>query len=170
MGTNISPGSDTQAVLDSVRRIVHALRASSRWAEQHVGLSGAQLFVLQKLAATPNMSVNELAARTHTHQSSVSTVVSRLVERRLVRRTRSAADARRVELSLAPGGQRVARRAPDAAQERLIRGIEQLSAARRRQLASTLSELAQAVDADVRPPRMFFEDRARRVGAGRRRG
>ena len=89
MGAHISRGADVQAVLDGVRRIVQALRASSRWAEQHVGLSGAQLFVLQKLAETPAMSVNELAARTHTHQSSVSMVVSRLVEHGLVTRTRS---------------------------------------------------------------------------------
>jgi DNA-binding MarR family transcriptional regulator len=59
-------------VLDAVRRIVQALRESSRQAERQVGLSGAQLFVLQKLAESPASSVNELAARTHTHQSSVS--------------------------------------------------------------------------------------------------
>ena len=101
-----------QAVLDGVRRIVQALRASSRWAERHVGLSGAQLFVLQKLAETPGISVNELAERTHTHQSSVSVVVSRLAALDLVTRTRSAADGRRVELSLAPRARRVVGRAP----------------------------------------------------------
>src|SRR5262245_15390338 len=120
MGANTSARQDTQAVLDGVRRIVHALRASSRWAERHVGLSGAQLFVLQKLAESPSASVNELAARTHTHQSSVSTVVSRLVERGLVRRSPSATDGRSVELVLTRRGQKAAVRAPDAAQELLI--------------------------------------------------
>ena len=149
-----------QAVLDGVRRIVQALRASSRWAERHVGLSGAQLFVLQRLAETPAMSVNELAARTHTHQSSVSVVVSRLVELGLVTRTRSAADGRRVELSLAARARRVIGRAPDVAQERLIRGIERLAPARRHELALVLGDLATAMQADASPPRMFFEDRA----------
>jgi DNA-binding MarR family transcriptional regulator len=151
---------DTQAVLDAVRRIVHALRASSRWAEHHVGLSGAQLFVLQKLDETTAMSVNELAERTHTHQSSVSTVVSRLVEKGLVRRTRSATDGRQVALTLTPRGQRVVGGAPDVAQERLIRGIDQLTSERRSQLAATLGDLAQAMDADDRAPSMFFEDGA----------
>ena len=135
MGTHVSRGADVQAVLDGVRRIVQALRASSRWAERHVGLSGAQLFVLQKLAETPGISVNELAERTHTHQSSVSVVVSRLAALDLVTRTRSAADGRRVELSLAPRARRVVGRAPDVAQERLIRGIERLQPARRHELA-----------------------------------
>lgn len=155
-------------MLDAVRRIVHALRESSRWAEKHVGLSGAQLFVLQKLAESPAVSVNELAARTHTHQSSVSTVVSRLVDRGFVRRDRSGVDRRSVHLSLAARGRRLADRAPDVAQERLIRSIERLPAGRRRLLASTLGELAQAMDAVDQAPAMFFEDRGRQKGRGRR--
>lgn len=158
MGANIIPQDDTQAVLDAVRRIVHALRESSRWAEKHVGLSGAQLFVLQALAGSAPISVNELAARTHTHQSSVSTVISRLVDGGFVKRLRSADDARRAELSLTPKGRRLAGRAPHAAQTLLIRGVERLPARRRSLLASTLSELAAAMDAIDRSPAMFFED------------
>jgi len=155
--------------LDAIRRIVHTLRESSRWTERHLGLSGAQLFVLQKLAESPAVSLNALAARTHTHQSSVSTVVTRLVERGLVRRVRSGMDRRSVELSLSPSGARLAARAPDVPQERLIHGLEQLPLARRRQLASALSELALALDGTDRTPAMFFEDRAvERRGKGRR--
>lgn len=163
------PGTDTRAVLDAIRRIVHALRESSRWAEKHLGLSGAQLFVLQKLAESPAVSLNELATRTHTHQSSVSTVVTRLVDRGFVRRSRSGADRRTTELSLASRGRQLVERAPDAAQERLIRGIEQLPKTRRRQLASTLGELGQLMDVVDRTPAMFFEDR-RGQRTGRRRG
>ena len=156
---------DTQAVLDAIRRIVQALRESSRWAERHVGLTGAQLFILQKIAESPAVSINGLAERTHTHQSSVSTVVSRLVAQGFVRRVLSATDARRVELSLAARGQRVIDRAPDAAQERLIRGVERLSPTRRRHLAISLGELALAVNDVDGAPAMFFEERR-----GRRKG
>src|SRR5262245_64858968 len=78
--------SDTHSreVLDSLRRIVQTLRESSRRAEQRLGISGAQLFVLEQLASGPSHSLNDLAARTFTHQSSVSTVVARLVEEGLV--------------------------------------------------------------------------------------
>ena len=94
MGANTSHSAAcTREVLDSVRWIFQALRESSRRAERLVGVSGAQLFVLQKLAESPGLSLNELADRTHTHQSSVSTVVSRLVERKLVQRSRAASDA-----------------------------------------------------------------------------
>jgi DNA-binding MarR family transcriptional regulator len=162
MGPNTSTGraaaGEVQAVLDGIRRIVHGLRESSRLAEREVGLSGAQLFVLHTLSDTPSISVNELAARTHTHQSSVSTVVSRLVERGLVKRSRSGHDRRRAVLSLSARGARLAGMAPDMPQERLVHAIASLSAARRRMLSTALGALAAAMQGDRRPATMFFEE------------
>src|SRR4051812_46537197 len=83
---------ETRSILNSMRRIVQILRVASRAAEKDVGLSGAQLWVLHKLAEGPVISLNELAERTCTHQSSVSVVVYGLVERGLVARTRSSSD------------------------------------------------------------------------------
>lgn len=152
---------ETQTALDALRRIVQAIRESSRWAERHVGLSGAQLFVLQKLSDAPAASLNELAARTHTHQSTVSTVVSRLVMLGLVRRAASSTDARHVMLSLTAKGKRTISGAPDAPQGRLIHAITQLTPARRRQLSSGLAELARIIDRGEGTPEMFLEDRGR---------
>src|SRR4029079_3144301 len=97
---------------------------AARDAEKTLGLSGAQMFVLQKLADAPGLSLNALAAQTHTHQSSVSTVVSRLVARGLVLRAAPTDDARRLELRVSAEGRRLVGRAPDAAQARLIQAIE----------------------------------------------
>lgn len=162
MGANISTAAETRAIMDGVRHIVQALRESERGAERHAGVSGAQLFVLHTLAEAQPLTMNALAARTHTHQSSVSVVVSRLVERGLVRRIQSSSDGRQRELSLSAKGARVAGRAPDAAQARLVLAIGKLPPVRRRQLATALGELAQAMDTVDRVPPMFFEDRERR--------
>jgi DNA-binding MarR family transcriptional regulator len=145
-------------VLDSLRRIVQALRESSRRAEQQLGISGAQLFVLEKLADAPSQSLNDLAARTFTHQSSVSTVVTRLVERGLVSRQHSAGDSRKLELVLTPRGRRMAAQTTGAAQERLIASIERMPARSRRQLAALLAEIVGQMDVTERRPRMFFDD------------
>ena len=164
MGTHtIARAGDTRVVLDAVRRIVQALHETSRWAEKHLGVTGAQLFVLQTLAESPGLSLNELAARTHTHQSSVSTVVARLVERGLVVRGVGADDARRLELRLSPEGRRLTRRAPNMAQHRLIQGIERLSAARRRALATSLDTLTNAMAIGDRAPAMLFDETKRRA-------
>ena len=150
MGANTS--SATRDVLDAVRRIVQTLHESSRSAEQQLGVSGAQLFVLQRLSESPAASLNELAERTHTHQSSVSAVA-----RDLVRRSKSSTDARRLELTLTPAGRRLVLRAPHAAQDRLITAINKLPLLRRALLADALTDLAQAVSG-VRRAEMFFED------------
>jgi DNA-binding MarR family transcriptional regulator len=169
MGSHISEKwPDTRVVLDAVRRIVQALHESSRWAEKHLGLTGAQLFVLQKLADSPCWSLNERAARTHTHQSSVSTVVARLVERGLVVRVAGESDARRIELRLSPPGRKLIRRAPNLPQQRLIRGIERLPASRRRALAASLDALTSAMAVNTQDAVMFFDEAKRRRG-GRQR-
>lgn len=149
---------EVRAVLDAIRRIVQTLRESSRWAEKHVGMTGAQLFVLQKLDEAPAQSLNDLADRTHTHQSSVSTIVARLVERGFVTRTPSARDRRTIELGLSPSGRRLVARAPGAAQDRLIHGIRRLPTSRRHALASTLTTLAREMSSASGQPMMFFED------------
>src|SRR6186997_3462849 len=93
---------DVLRAVDAIRSLIQSLRVSGRAVERQSGISGAQLSILQQLAERPAQSVNELASNTHTHQSSVSMVVKRLVDNHLVRRTSSQGDARRVSLSLTP--------------------------------------------------------------------
>lgn len=165
MGAHIKTGTiPAREVLDSLRRIVQVLRESSRRAEQQLGITGAQLFVLEKLAEVPSQSLNELAERTRTHQSSVSTVVGRLVERGLVMRQRSAGDARRLVLVLTARGRRVTANTPGVVQDRLIDTIEGLPPRSRKQLASLLRQVVSGLDAVERKPRMFFDDDGKRTG------
>ena len=143
---------ETTIVLDHLRRIVRTLR------ETRLGVTGAQLFVLRALAGPAPISLNAVAARTHTHQSTVSVVVKRLVARRLVQRTPATDDRRRLELSLTPRGRAVLERAPLAAQDRLVAGLDALAPADRTQLAATLGRLIAAMGLRAAPPAMFFED------------
>jgi DNA-binding MarR family transcriptional regulator len=148
-------------VLDAIRRVVQALRESSRLAESRVGLSGAQLFVLRTLAESPGLSLNELAACTRTHQSSVSVVVTRLAREGLVKKHRADVDGRRIEIRLAASGRRRLERAPRAAQERLVEAVEALPGAERARLSITLERLVRAMALPAKQPGMFFEEPAR---------
>jgi len=158
MGAHIN-GRDLRDVLDSIRRIVSALRLFDREAEARAGISGAQLFVLRQLDGAGGISVNELADRTHTHQSSVSVVVDKLVHRNLVNRQPSRRDRRSVELSLSPRGKQLLRSAPAAAQERLIAALDEFPRRRRRQLAGLLLDLIQKTGIEGHKPALFFEDK-----------
>lgn len=153
-----SPSDLVTEVLDDFRRIVQVLRSSSRSVEQRVGLSGAQLFVLKTLSVGRPLSLNELAARTRTHQSTVSVVVKRLVARKLVRRAVSSLDARRIVLSLTATGRATLERAPLAAQEDLIAGLQRMPLGDRRALARCMRHLVGAMGLDDQPAVMFFEE------------
>jgi len=153
----------TRAILDSIRRIVRALRVSSRFVERDMGISGAQLFVLQKLADGSALSVNELASRTLTHQSSVSVVVSRLIERGLVLKIVSKKDARKLELRLSKKGSAFLQRAPSTMQERLISAVEGLSAKQRAALSDLLEIVVIKSGLVNDAPQLFFEDEKEEV-------
>jgi DNA-binding MarR family transcriptional regulator len=160
---------DVRIAIDAFRAVVQALRTTSRDAEKRVGVSAAQLFALHELASRSGASINDLAVRTFTHQSSVSVVVQRLVDRRLVMRRPAADDRRRVELELTTAGRAILRRAPEPVQQRLIAAIHALPPRRRAVFAQSLRDIAARVtQAATLPPVMFFED-SNHTSRGRRR-
>lgn len=156
-------------VLNGFRHLVRALRVSSRDAEQAVGLSGAQLFVLQCLARQSPCSVNELAARTATDQSSVSVVVSKLVEAGCIKRVTSSIDRRKAELSLTPKGKSLLNHAPEAVQDRLLTALQELRPTELAQLSRLLGKVLTLADVDTSQVALFFEDRAPRTAEPARR-
>jgi len=150
---------DSQRILDSIRRLVRLLRLSDRAAQTEVGLSGAQLFVLQELFRSPSLSLNELAERTRTDQSSVSVVVTRLVDSGLVSRDRDARDARRLVLNLTKSGRSAVQKAPGVAQERIIEIVERLPANDRKRFAEAFEHLVAELGAEAgAAPMLFVED------------
>jgi len=163
------PAAEVREVLNSLRQIVRSLRVSSRAAEQRVGLSGAQLFVLQCLARQSPCSVNELAARTATDQSSVSVVVSRLVRMGHVRRKASSSDRRRVDLSLTRSGRALLESAPEAAQDRLIASLGQLPKTDLKALSRLLAKVVVGADVSEQVPSLFFEEAPALLAKGRAR-
>jgi DNA-binding MarR family transcriptional regulator len=157
-GSRVRHQAGVRDVLNSLRRIVRSLRVASRTAEQRVGLSGAQLFVLQCLGRDSPCSVNELAARTATDQSSVSVVVSRLVARGHVRRTPSKLDRRRVELTLTKSGRVLLEAAPEAAQDRLLLALTELPKTDLSALSRILGKVVEMAEVANETPSLFFED------------
>jgi len=159
---------DSQRILDSIRRLVRLLRLSDRAAQTEVGLSGAQLFVLQELSRSPSLSLNELAERTRTDQSSVSVVVTRLVDSGLVTRDRDSRDARRLVLNLTKSGRTAVQKAPGVAQERILHIVDKMTAAERKRFADTFEHVvAELGDEGGAAPMLFVEEdetpRARRL-------
>jgi DNA-binding MarR family transcriptional regulator len=153
--------SDSQRVLEAVRRLVRQLRIGDRAAQQGIGVSAAQLFVLSQVGRTPKISLGELAERTHTDQSSASAVVARLVEKGLLSRERAADDARRLVLTLTSAGRAALRKAPSVAQEEILAAVDKLSPRERKQFADTFNAILDAIGAEKCAPLLFEEEEPR---------
>jgi DNA-binding MarR family transcriptional regulator len=152
------PIENTQIIMDSFRRIVQSLRHSSNQCEQFSRLTGAQLFVLKHIKSNNALSINELAALTFTHQSSVSEVVGKLEMMGFVKRKKSAKDARKVELDITDIGKAKLKSGIMTAQENLINSIQTFSQEEVAKLAELLSHLISRAGLSDWEARLFFED------------
>ncbi len=144
--------------MNAIRSIVRALRINTRAIELKMGISLAQLFVLQQLAERSAASLNELAERTATHQSSVSVVVRRLVERGLVSRTAAVADKRRIEIEVTPSGRDLLAGAPMTIQTQLMQALDRMSTDDQSTLADLLERWLREAKIDLATPPMLGED------------
>ena len=154
--------SSSAGTLRALRRLVRVLRLADRAAESRLGVSAAQLFVLERLAEGPVGSMAELAGRTLTDASSVSVVVQRLAERGLVVRAISHDDARRTALRLSASGKRLLTTAPNSPQADLLASLEHLSSVERRELERLLERVVRGMGIDeTAPTPMFFEGEGR---------
>ncbi len=147
----MSSPTDPQIVMDSLRRIVQALRQSATHSEQATGFTAAQLLVLKRIHMQEGLSVNELAAATFTHQSTVSEIVSRLETRGLIRR---------VELYLSEAGGTALTASPVSAHEKLMQAVANLPPPTLEKLAAGLNALIEAAHLNQHPARFFFEDKS----------
>jgi len=155
-----STPTQSQIVMDSLRRIVQALRESTRQSEQANGPTPAQLLVLKRIEGHDGISVNELAALTFTHQSTVSEIVSRLEARGLVRRERAAMDGRRVEIHLTGEGRSALQASPVSAHEKLMLAVSRLPPPILSNLAEGLDALIHTAHLADQPAAFFFEDKS----------
>ena len=159
----------SREIMDQFRRIVHALRSSHR-AAGHLHLTGAQLFVLHVIAGAGRpLSIKEIAEQTQTDQSTVSVVVSRLVDRELIVRKQNSEDTRRAELTLSARGRALQKKAPaTVGQQRLAAALERLSPRDARTLLRYLDQVVNEMGIAAEPPQMLFSDQPERTATGRR--
>ena len=159
---------DAHSVLNSFRCIVKSLRLADRAGLKEHGLGASQLYVLHELSRESPLSVNDLAARTATDQSTVSVVVAKLIDKGFVARERAEGDGRRVALTLTPKGRTTVKKLPPPIQHAIVEGVRQLPRGRAKELADSLTEIVRILGIDdENPPMMLDDDPPRRKTPGK---
>ena len=152
---------DVRRVFDALRWIVRELRLATSPGSEGPALSAAQLFVLQVLKDHGQLSVGDLAERTATDPSSVSVVIRKLHDKRLVTKHPSAEDQRRLMVGLTAAGARLAAKAPTPVQQVLMARMAQLAPDQLHLLAGLLEKVAPLREGTAPAP-MFFQETPRR--------
>jgi DNA-binding MarR family transcriptional regulator len=106
--------------------VVHGLEKVSKRMTGEIGVSGPQRLVLRVVGLFPGMSAGDLASVLHVHPSTVTGVLQRLVDQRLLARADDPRDRRRAVLRLTSRGSRVngvRRGTVEAAVAETLRGV-----------------------------------------------
>jgi DNA-binding MarR family transcriptional regulator len=103
--------SEPVAVANRLRPVLLQLNRHLRRELHPLGITGGQAALMHAIKCSPGIGVRELARREGVSAAGMSTALTRLEAAGLVRRTRAAADRRRVGLELTDHGVRVLRSA-----------------------------------------------------------
>jgi len=143
-----APEAGTKQMLDVLRQfriVLRAIKQHYQFVERRCGVSGAQLWAMERIAATHGLAPGDLAHELAIHPSTASNLLARLEELKLVHRARGEMDRRRVRLYLTAKGQAVLAKAPRPLRGILQQGLQDLPAASLTALHKRLGELIAAM-------------------------
>lgn len=143
-------------IIDNLRRTIQALNEHYKNAERGTGLTSPQLWAIKLIAAASPIKVSELARRMFLHPATIVGILDRLEAKGLVARTRSTEDRRVVELDLTAQGREFVARAPEPAQDLLLKGLEALPAKQLHLVADGMDQLVRILGAEKREPQLLF--------------
>jgi len=128
-------------VLRQFRIVLRGIKQHYHFVERNCGVSGAQLWAMERIEATRGLAPGDLAHELAIHPSTASNLLARLEELKLVHRTRAEMDHRRVHLYLTAKGQAVLERAPRPLRGVLQQALQDLPPASLAALRKRLDEL-----------------------------
>ncbi len=149
---------DVALIVQGLRRITRAVELYSHEVQREFGLTGPQLWALKNLHREGSMTAGQLAASLAVDKSSVSGLLRRLENRGLITRSRDPRDRRVVRIDLTAEARALAHRAPEAAQGRLLHGLNAMPARSVATLRMAIERLVRAMEAADIEARFFFSD------------
>jgi DNA-binding MarR family transcriptional regulator len=145
-------------IMQSLRRIFKAVQQYSEEVLKEFGVTGPQLWALRTIYIEGQVSMGELSQRMYLHISTVSGVVDRLEEKGYVERVRGDSDRRVVKISLTKAGKRLVQRGPEAAQGKLLHGLESLSRQEVLLIRSSLEKVVRLMEIQDTKAMFFFSE------------
>lgn len=143
---------DQDAILSSLRRISRAIDVHSRRLSRDHLLTAPQLVCLRALQSAGSMMPSELAREVNLSQATVTGILDRLSDRRLISRRRNPSDKRCVTVKVTPVGRELLESAPSALHEGFSKMFDTLAPSERESIAAALARVAEMMEATPAEP------------------
>ncbi len=156
--SNPSSLPDIQGVVNALRRITKAIHEFSKAVDREFGITGPQLWAMRTINELGGCSAGDLAARLCVHPSTITGVIQRLEDKRLIDRQKREDDRRAVVLTLTPAGKKLLERAPHPAQGQLVGALSQFPPEDVAKLRAMLDQIVGAMELGDSKARFFFSD------------
>jgi DNA-binding MarR family transcriptional regulator len=127
--------------------VTHGLESTSKRMQAELGVTGPQRLVLRIVGKNPDISPGELAAVLHVHPSSLTGVLQRLTQTKLLRRDRDPKDGRRATLTLTSLGRQLNARRAGTVEAAVQRALVRVPHAKLEAAEEVLKRLAAEFDA-----------------------
>lgn len=135
-------------VLTALRRVLRATDLDAKSLARETGLTASQLFVLELLSISGELTVGGIAYKVGLTQGTVTSMIDKLQQRDLVVRRRGSADRRQVKVSLTGAGRQLVARAPTALQTRFLAEFSGLEDWERHAIIAALQRVADLMGAE----------------------
>jgi DNA-binding MarR family transcriptional regulator len=135
-------------VLVHLRRIIRATDLQSKRVVKACGLTIPQIMVLRSIEELGDVTVRRISDSVSLSQATVTTILNRLEDRKLVERVRAQKDKRIVNARLMPEGRAILSTAPPLLHEKFIDEFESLEGWEQTQVLSSLQRIAMMMDAE----------------------
>jgi DNA-binding MarR family transcriptional regulator len=136
---------DSAALANRLRSVLLRLGRELRREGQALGVTPAQVSLLEAIRADPGLTATDLAERERVSAAAMSGLLVRLEASRLIVRTR-AADRRRIGLTLTPEGEKVVRSVRGRRTSLLAERLERLTPEQRDRIEVALGSLEALLD------------------------
>ncbi len=138
----------SEEIVIMLRRIIRATDMRSKQLARESGLTPPQFMVLNAIAEMGNVAISNIANTVNLTQATVTTIIDRLEDKKLVARIRSEQDKRIVHATLTEAGRNKISEAPEILQDQFLDKYNQLEQWEQTYLLSALQRVVSLMQAD----------------------
>jgi DNA-binding MarR family transcriptional regulator len=144
-------------IMQDLRRTFKSIHDYSHEVSNKFGITGPQLWTLKTISQNGSLSLGELSERMYLHPSTITGIVDRLEKKAYVLRDRGEKDRRVVKVRLTAKGERLARKAPNPVQGKMIYGLRKLKKDELDSICDSIRKLVEVTKAQNVKATFFFD-------------